>query len=183
MAIIPKQEEAARFIIDIFVERFNCRPGDVLRAGNFISAFATRPWQTTDFRNGMTYAAEQGWVDILTGGASFKLSEIGFSKAGEDEVNFESQCNEKITIERPDGSRDENVQSLVTDGMVLVPNANLPLAPGDAMLRQLPSGLVQRLIVTDPGFYAQIHGMPAHYQVKYRIDGQQPSGTPGHVIH
>ncbi len=93
------------------------------------------------------------------------------------------QCNEKITIERQDGTRHEDVPALVTGKMVLVPNEKLPITAGDALLRKLPSGIVERLVVTDPGFHAKIHALPSHYQVKYRKDGTQSDGTPGYTIH
>jgi hypothetical protein len=94
-----------------------------------------------------------------------------------------NQCNEKVTVERQDGSRHENVDALVTGKMILIPNARVPLAPGDSILRQLPSGLVERLVVTDPGFYAAVHDFPDHYQVKYRRQGQQRAEVPGYQIH
>jgi hypothetical protein len=67
--------------------------------------------------------------------------------------------------------------------MVLIPDAKIPIEPDDAILRELPSGIVERLVVTEPGFYATIHGIPAHYQVKYRREGQKPAGSPGYHIH
>jgi hypothetical protein len=42
---------------------------------------------------------------------------------------------------------------------------------------------VERFVVTEPGFYAKSHGIPAHYQIKYRREGQQPAGNPGYHIH
>ncbi len=94
-----------------------------------------------------------------------------------------SRCNEKVTVERRDNSRYENVPALVSKGMILIPDAKIPIEPDDAILRQLPSGIVERLVVTEPGFYATIHGIPAHYQVKYRREGQKPAGNPGYHIH
>lgn len=98
-------------------------------------------------------------------------------------MDLKKNCNERVTIERRDGTRYEDVLSLVTGKMVLVPDGNVPIAPGDAILRQLPSGLVDRLIVVEPSFHSESHVAAAHYQVKYRREDQQPAGTPGHVIH
>jgi hypothetical protein len=99
-----------------------------------------------------------------------------------DEHNM-LKCNETITVERQDGSRYEDVRALVSGKMIFIPDPRVPIAPNDAILRQLPSGLVERLVVTDPGFYAGISGIPAHYQVKYRREGQEPAGRPGYVVH
>jgi hypothetical protein len=98
-------------------------------------------------------------------------------------VNLGIQCNETVTIERQDGSRHEEVRALITGKMIVIPDAKLPIEPRDAILRQLPSGLVERLVVIEPGFHAAFHGIPPHYQVKYRREGQQAAGNPGYVVH
>jgi hypothetical protein len=180
MANIPTTEDAARYILEIYVG-LNSRAGDVLRTNNFLLPFSKPPWRGPDFQGGMAYAAQQDWVEVLPGGISYRLTELGFMEAGK--MNFLSQCNEKLTIERQDGSRHEGVDALVTAKMILVPDITIPIAPGDVVLRQLPSGLVDRLVVTDPGFHAKVHGMSAHYQVKYRRDGQAPAGSPGYNVH
>jgi len=102
---------------------------------------------------------------------------------GNVQMNLLGQCNEKVTIERQDSSRYENVPALVSKAMILIPDAKIPLEPNDAILRELPSGVVEKLVVTEPGFYATTHGIPAHYQVKYRREGQKPAGSPGYHIH
>lgn len=102
---------------------------------------------------------------------------------GNVDMSLLSQCNEKVTIERRDNSRYENVPALVSRGMILIPDAKIPIEPDDAILRQLPSGIVERLVVTEPGFYTTNHGISAHYQVKYRREGQKPAGSPGYHIH
>jgi hypothetical protein len=98
-------------------------------------------------------------------------------------MNLAGKCNEKVTVERQDNSRYEDVPALVSREMILIPDTTIPIAPNDAVLRQLPSGIVERFVVTDPGFYATFHGTPAHYQVKYRREGQKPAGSPGYHIH
>jgi hypothetical protein len=108
--------------------------------------------------------------------------EIGLESLASN-MNLLKQCNEKVTVERRDNSRYENVPALVSREMILIPDAKIPIEPEDAILRQLPSGIVERLVVTEPGFYATVHGIPAHYQVKYRREGQKPGGTPGYHIH
>ncbi len=182
MATIPSPEESARHILETFL-KFHCRPGHVLGQNNFFDAFLKAPWQTSDIVIGLRYAAEQGWVEI-SGNNRFKLTELGFSKAGEDDVNLFSLCNEKVTVERTaDGSRHESVSARVTNDHIVIPDASVRLAPDDVVLRELPSGEVERFVVTDPGFHQEFHGIPAHYQATYRREGTAPEGQPGYVLN
>jgi len=98
-------------------------------------------------------------------------------------VDIFSECNERVTVEGQDGQRRENVPALVTDNMILIPDAKLPISPNDVILRELPSGLVDRFIVAEPGFKTAFHEIPAHYQIKYRREGQKPAGDPGYIVH
>lgn len=97
-------------------------------------------------------------------------------------MNFKTMCNELVTIERQDGTRHEKISALVTAKSVLIPDVSLPIEIGDAILRPMPSGLVERLTVSDPGYHAAFHGMAAHYQVKYRKGESRPAGQPGYVV-
>jgi hypothetical protein len=109
--------------------------------------------------------------------------QCGIQSGMRNDMNLTDQCNEKVTIEKQDASRYEQVSAMVTDKMVLVPDVKIPIEPGDAILRELPSGIVERLTITEPGFHAQFHGIQPHYQVKYRREGKKPAGTPGYIFH
>ena len=54
---------------------------------------------------------------------------------GNVEMNLVGQCNEKVTIERQDNSRYEDVPALVSKSMILIPDAKIPIEPNDAILR------------------------------------------------
>jgi hypothetical protein len=101
----------------------------VLSQSNFFGAFLNAPWQICDIVPGLQYAAEQGWVEILDNN-KFKLTESGFSKAGEDDdMNLLSHCNEKVTVEHPNGSRREDVPAQVGKDLIIIPDPSVPLAP------------------------------------------------------
>jgi hypothetical protein len=58
----------------------------------------------------------------------------------------------------------------------------LPIEVGDHFLRQLPSGLVDDYIVTDPGYRSGVAGaMPPHFQVKVRRS-DAPAAPPQTII-
>lgn len=78
MATAPTSENAARHILKVFLEN-NCRSGDVLLIGSFITKFDNPPWQTSDLKTGLEYAAQQQWVEVSSDG--LKLTEQGFSAA------------------------------------------------------------------------------------------------------
>lgn len=178
----PTPADAADHIITVFAG-LDQRPGDVLRIRNLAQAFAQPGWRGSDFNLGIEFALQQNWVALVST-TSFRLTEAGYQRfTGSTEMNFASKCNEKITLERTDGTRYEDVRVLVTEKMVLVPDASIPISNDDVILRPLPSGIVERLVVTSPGFFAQSVGFPPHYQVRYRHEGKRKEGSPGYVIH
>ncbi|WP_414912591.1 hypothetical protein [Pseudomonas sp. IT-P44] len=81
MATMPTPEETAREILTIFVHHFNHRPDHVLRVNNFTAVWHSRGLEAADFKPGMIFAAQQGWVEVLPNGESFKLTAKGFSEA------------------------------------------------------------------------------------------------------
>lgn len=179
----PNAEKTAEYILEIFTDRHSLRSGEVLMIQNFMSHFLKAPWRTSDFASGISFAIEKGWVEPLKAGNSFRLTEEGYSYAGEREMNLLGDCKDVVTIEHSDGSRHEKVRALVSTNVVIVPDAKVPISPDDIILRELPSGLIERLVVTEPGFHQAFHGIPAHYQARYRREGQKPAGSPGYNIH
>jgi len=62
---------------------------------------------------------------------------------------------DRITIERKNGDRYEDVDASVSEKLIIILKPDIPLEAGDVILRQLPSGIVERFVVIDPGFYAK----------------------------
>ena len=75
---------------------------------------------------------------------------------------------DKIKIINKDGVVYENLKAGVQPKMILFSNASIPVELGDIILRELPSGIEEKFIVTDPGFFAGVAGVKAHYQIKYK---------------
>lgn len=80
MASAPTAEKAARYILHIYVNKFNRRAGDVLSLQNFLSYFSVSPWRVDDFENGIGYAVANEWLDIVDD-HSFRLTKEGFAAA------------------------------------------------------------------------------------------------------
>lgn len=81
MATLPTPEETAIEILSIFVNHFKCRADHVLRINNFLAVWHSRGLVAEDFKLGMEYAVEQGWVEIQPVDSSFRLTKSGFAKA------------------------------------------------------------------------------------------------------
>ena len=81
MATISTPEKTALKILDIFVNYFKYRPGDVLQRHSFNTLWHERGLTAEDLKPGKKFAARQGWVEVLRGGSSFMLTAAGFAKA------------------------------------------------------------------------------------------------------
>jgi hypothetical protein len=129
----------------------------------------------------MGYAAQQYWVEILDGGYSFRLTELGFSKAGEGEML--GLAKDKVTLVKKDGTvLRSDIPAGVGAGQITTFITDLPIEVGDHFLRQLPNGLVEDYIVSDPIYYSGAAGaLPPHYEVKVRRT-DAPVAAPHTII-
>jgi hypothetical protein len=62
MAELPTPEKSARYILAIYKEK-DIRPGQGLMQQNFNIPFAQPGWRGSDWKPGMDYAIEQGWIE------------------------------------------------------------------------------------------------------------------------
>ena len=76
MATISIPEKSALAILDIFVNYFKYRPGDVLQRHSLNTLWHERGLAAEDLKPGMKFAARQGWVEVIRGGASFMLTRL-----------------------------------------------------------------------------------------------------------
>jgi hypothetical protein len=76
MATLPTEEQNGRLVLDIY-SHFHSRPGDVLRANNFIAVAARRHIRMADLQSGLNYAAKMGWVEETANG-SLRLTNNGY---------------------------------------------------------------------------------------------------------
>ena len=76
-----------------------------------------------------------------------------------------------ITLVKKDGTRHENVKASVQTRKVYIEEVSLPVEVGDKIIRRLPSGIEETLVVKDPGFVQGPGGSLAHYEIIYEREG------------
>jgi len=82
---------------------------------------------------------------------------------------FDEMLTEIIALHKADGQVRNNIRACVSGDKVLIDDVTLKIEGGDKLVRSLPNGLKEELVVVDPGF-SQGLGMelPAHFQVRVR---------------
>ena len=81
MAALPTPEQCAREILAICVWHFGLLAGDVMYSKNFLALWAQRDYRPADFDTGLHFAIESGWLELLPGGCSYRLTKSGFTDA------------------------------------------------------------------------------------------------------
>jgi hypothetical protein len=79
-----------------------------------------------------------------------------------------NMLRECVTLVKQDGRRFEGVRASVQSGQIFTDDPKLPIEEGDRFERNLPSGLLERFVITETGFMEGTGGIPPHYQSKVR---------------
>ena len=71
-----------------------------------------------------------------------------------------------------------------TRGKIYTNDGRLPVEEGDVIERPLPAS-VEKYTVVDRGYYPDVHGIPAHYQMKVRKNSAEAESSrqTGQVTH
>jgi hypothetical protein len=96
---------------------------------------------------------------------------------------FHSLMGDRLTLVKKDGTiLRSDIPATVSSTQITTFSADLPIEAGDSFLRQLPNGLAESFIVTDPGYHSGIAGaIQPHYQVKVRRS-DAPSASPQSIV-
>lgn len=100
------------------------------------------------------------------------------------EVSLGSLRQDKVTLVKKDGTVFRaDIPATVSTGEIITFIRDLPIEVGDHFLRQLPNGLVDDYIVTDPGYRSGVAGgvIQPHFQVKVRRS-DAPAAPPQTII-
>jgi hypothetical protein len=98
-------------------------------------------------------------------------------------MNLATMCTEHVVVHHHRTGAQSTAKAMVQSKTIFIPNDQVPIEPNDVIERTIPSGVVERYIVEDPGFINRIHGIPSHYQVKARREGVVTRADGGHSIH
>ena len=77
----PTPELCAGAILAIFVWHFGLLAGDVRRSDSFLTLWQQRGYRPKDFKAGLQFAIERGWLELLPDGKSYRLTKSGFAAA------------------------------------------------------------------------------------------------------
>lgn len=97
---------------------------------------------------------------------------------------FKKFLNDKVALLKKDGTLYENIEAGVQTETIFIADVSLPIEQGDKIKRGLPSGIEEIFVVTDPGFHAKFHSIPAHYQIRYEHEGKaEPPPAAGNITY
>jgi hypothetical protein len=88
---------------------------------------------------------------------------------------FGGLLNETLTLRKKSTGHLHQFRALVNSGKgkIYTDNGRLPVEEGDLIERPLPTS-IETYTVVDRGYFAAIHGTPAHYQMKVRKNSAEP---------
>jgi FlaG/FlaF family flagellin (archaellin) len=81
---------------------------------------------------------------------------------------FSRVTTDRVTLVKKDGRRFPDLPASVQSGKIFTFDPKIPIEDDDEFHRALPSGILERFVILDAGFFAAVGGMPASYQSKVR---------------
>jgi len=80
MTLLPTPEGFAHEILAIFIWHFGLLAGEVLPRKSFLTLWPQRGYRPRDFTAGLQFAVDSGWLELLPGDKTYRLTRIGFSE-------------------------------------------------------------------------------------------------------
>lgn len=81
---------------------------------------------------------------------------------------FDDMMRDRITVRTKDGKEYSNVAASVQHNKIITLRTDIPIGPGDEIIRPIPAGLDEIFIVEDPGFLKGSPPIPDSYQMRVR---------------
>ena len=89
-----------------------------------------------------------------------------------------SLMKDRVTIRNVSGDTHKDVAASVQPGKIYTDRTDIPIRPGDEIIRQTPAGVEEIFIVEDPGFHSGGKSVPDFYEMIVRRADAKPT-TPG----
>jgi hypothetical protein len=97
---------------------------------------------------------------------------------------FERMLTDVVTVRTKDGKTFADVRASVQTGKIFTQRTDIPIQPGDEVVRRTPAGIDEVFVVQDPGYHAKFGSIPASYQMAVRrADAPVPMARGGTVIY
>jgi hypothetical protein len=87
---------------------------------------------------------------------------------------FERLMRDRVTIRTRSGTTYTDLAASVQRGKIFTQRTDIPIQPGDEVIRRTPAGVEEVFIVEDPGFHSGMGGIPDSYQMTVRRAGASP---------
>jgi len=109
------------------------------------------------------------------------FTRITIIKMKEDGMLSEFMIDE-VTIIKMNGERIEGVKASVQSRKIFIDRSDILIEPNDLIERRMSNGGKETYRVVNPGFYEEMFGHPAHYQITHeKIGVTEKVGTPNVV--
>jgi len=95
---------------------------------------------------------------------------------------FERMLTDTVTIKTKDGQTFPDVRASVQTGTIFTKRTDIPIQPGDEVIRRTPAGIDEVFVVQDPGFHAKFGSIPASYQMVVRRADAPASHSRGATV-
>src|SRR4051794_14989869 len=97
---------------------------------------------------------------------------------------FEDLLRDVVTIRTKDGKIFADVQCSVQRSKIVTLRTEIPVQPGDEVIRRTPAGLDEVFVVDDPGFHSGLDDIPDSYQMRvHRADSPSHFSRGNTVIY
>lgn len=99
-------------------------------------------------------------------------------------MSLDSLMQDKVTLEKKDGARFENIRALVQSDKIFTNDPAIPVEDGDVFEHILPNGTVERYTILDAGFRQGTRGIEPHYQSVVRKQTKiDPLAQPRQIVY
>lgn len=98
-------------------------------------------------------------------------------------MEFDDLMTDRVSIRTRDGKTYADVPASVTRGKIFTQRTDIPIQPGDEVIRRTPAGIEEVFVVEDPGLQGGFKGIiPAAYEMRVRRADAPRSSRPASTV-